>query len=59
MNKPSSMSWEIFTLIPALLAMSVGSLILLVAALLAIVPVLIAEALQKLMQLFQSQNQTT
>lgn len=59
MNKLLPTSWEILTLIPALVALSVGSLILLVVALLVIGPVLIVEALQKLMQWFQCRNQTT
>jgi hypothetical protein len=59
MNKLLPASWEILTLIPALVAMSVGSLILLVVALLVIGPVLIVEALRKLMQSFPSRNQTT
>ncbi len=59
MNKLLPVSWEILTLIPALIAMSVGSLILLVVALLVIGPVLIVEALRKLMQWFQSRKATT
>jgi len=59
MNKLLPTSWEILTLIPALVAMSVGSLILLVVALLVIAPVLIVEALRKLMQWFRCRNQTT
>jgi hypothetical protein len=59
MNKLLPASWEILTLIPALVAMSVGSLILLVVALLVIGPALIVEVLRKLMQSFPSRNQTT
>lgn len=59
MNKLLPVSWEILTLIPALIAMSVGSLILLVVGLLVIVPVLIVEALRTLMQWFQSPKATT
>jgi hypothetical protein len=59
MNKLLPVSWEILTLIPALIAMSVGSLILLVVALLGIGPVLIVEVLRELTQWFQSRKVTT
>lgn len=59
MEKLLPVSWEILTLIPALIALSVGSFILLVVLLLVIAPVLIVEVLRKLMQWFQYRNQTT
>jgi hypothetical protein len=59
MEKLLPVSWEILTLIPALIALSVGSFILLVVLLLVIVPALIVEVLRKLMQSFPSRNQTT
>jgi len=59
MEKLLPVSWEILTLIPALIALSVGSFILLVVLLLVIVPALIVEVLRKLMQWFQYRKATT